>query len=589
MAKPPLPPATAPLEDEDGSLRRGGGERGLSLSEKLAAGLTSRLYATPLHRFRLRGRFPLKLLAAPADPIPGDPQIGERIVAGRLIHAGHTAMTRDINFREAGPPPEWINWAHGWEWLRDLAILPDREAARREAENLVGRWLASFNEYDALAWRADLTGTRLLMALGHARLILSSPNQIYRSAVLSAMATWARHLDRAARRGTEGLGQARALCGLYAAGILIPGGDTRAAAALAGLNQLLPALVLPDGGIASRAPVDALALADLLIFAAGAAEALGNRAPPVFADTLARLAPALRGLMLGDGQIGSWHGGAVIGPDALDRLSRKVATGSEIRRGGRWSGYHRLSAGRSVVVMDAGPPPSARLSNSGHAGSLAFEMSDGPDRLISNCGGVRGLQTPLAPALASGLSTTAAHSTLVIADTNSTRIRDDGTLAAGVEEVTLALRSSAEGQLIDTSHNGYAKRFGMLVRRRLFLVADGTELAGEDLIEAASTGLLRRRAERGFDVRFHLGPGVSATPTADGMGALLKTPSGRIWAFKLQLDDGPEVNQRPRLAIEPSVWVDAAGTIQRTQQLVVSGTTHGMAADVHWSLKRAGK
>ncbi|WP_310475206.1 heparinase II/III family protein [Sandarakinorhabdus sp.] len=588
MARPsspsdPLPPDSH-AGDEDASLRRGEGDRGLSLSEKLAAGLTARLYATPLHRFRLRGRFPLKLLAAPADPVPGDPHIGERILAGRLIHAGHTAMTRDITFREAGPPAQWLEWAHGWEWLRDLAILPDREAAKRAAENLVERWLANMGEYDALGWRADLAGTRLMMALGHAPLILSSSNQIYRSAVLSAMATWARHLDRAARRGTEGLIQAKALCGLYAAGTLIPGGEVRASAALAGLNQLLPALVLPDGGIASRSAVDALALADLLIFTANAPEALGNRAPPVFADTLARLAPALRGLMLGDGQIGAWHGGAVIGADALDRLSRKVATGTEIRRGGRWSGYHRLSAGRSVVVIDAGPPPSARLSSSGHAGTLAFEMSDGPDRLITNCGGVRGLEAPLAPALASGLSTTAAHSTLVIADTNSTRIRDDGTLAAGVEEVTLALRSNVEGQLIETSHNGYARRFGMLVRRRLFLTTDGTELAGEDLIEAAPAGLLRRSAERAFDVRFHLGPGVSATPTADGMGALLKTPAGRIWAFKVRLESGAG-----RLAIEPSVWVDAAGNIQRTQQLVVSGGTQKMAADVHWSLKRAGK
>ena len=585
MAKPPQQPE---LEDEDGSLRRGDGERGLSLSERLAAGLATRVYASPLHRLRLRGRFPLKLLGVPVDPVPGDPHIGERIVAGRLIHAGHTAMTRDMSFRETAPPAEWQDWAQGWEWLRDLAILPDREAARRAAENLVARWLASFAEFDPLAWRADLTGTRLMMALGHAPLILSSSNQIYRSAVLSAMATWARHLDRAARRGSEGLGKARALCGLYAAGTLIPGGEVRAAAALAGLNQLLPALVLPDGGMASRAPIDGLALADLLIFTAGAPEALGNRAPPVFADTLARLAPALRGLMLGDGQIGAWHGGAVIGADALERLSRKVATGSEIRRGGRWSGYHRLSAGRSVVVVDAGPPPSARLSNSGHAGTLAFEMSDGPDRLISNCGGVRGLERtaagPLAPALASGLTTTAAHSTLIIADTNSTRIRDDGTLAAGVEEVTLALRGSAEGQLIETSHNGYARRFGMLVRRRLFLTADGNELAGEDLIEAAPAGLLRRRAERAFDVRFHLGPAVSATPTADGLGALMKTPAGRIWAFKVRLESGVG-----RLTIEPSIWVDAAGTIVRTQQLVVSGTTQKMAADVHWSLKRAGK
>ncbi len=85
-------------------------------------------------------------------------------------------------------------------------------------------------------------------------------------------------------------------------------------------------------------------------------------------------------------------------------------------------------------------------------------------------------------------------------------------------------------------------------------------------------------------MRFHLGPGVSATPTADGMGALLKTPSGRIWAFKVRLESGAG-----RLAIEPSVWVDGAGSIQRTQQLVVSGGTQKMAADVHWSLKRAGK
>ena len=581
MAQPPASPDFP--DDEDASLRRGDGDRGLSLSERLAAGLATRVYASPLHRLRLRGRFPLKLLGVPVDPVPGDPHIGERILAGRLIHAGHTAMTRDISFQESSPPAQWQAWAHGWEWLRDLAILPDRAAARRAAENLVERWLASFSEYDPLAWRADLAGTRLLMALGHAPLILSSSNQIYRSAVLSAMATWARHLDRAARRGGEAQPRARALCGLYAAGTLIPGGEARAAAALAGLHQLLPTLVLPDGGMASRAPVDALALTDLLLFTAAAPQALGNRAPPLFADTLARLAPSLRGLMLGDGQIGAWHGGAVIGADALERLSRKVATGTELRRGGRWSGYHRLSSARSVVVIDAGPPPSARLSNSGHAGTLAFEMSDGPDRLISNCGGVRGLPGPLAPALAAGLSTTAAHSTLIIADTNSTRIRDDGTLATGVEEVTLALRSSAEGQLIEASHNGYVRRVGMLVRRRLFLTADGQELAGEDLIEAASSGLLRRRAERAFDVRFHLGPGISATPTADGLGALLKTPTGRIWAFKLRMEIAG------RLAIEPSVWVDAGGNIVRSQQLVISGTTQKMAADVHWSLKRAGK
>jgi uncharacterized heparinase superfamily protein len=575
-------PKAPPTEADQASLRRDGGDRGLSLAERAAAHLTRQLYATPLHRLRLRGRFPLKLLGVLADPVPGDPHLAERIIAGRLIHAGHTVMIRDLDFRHSGAPAAWTAWAHGWGWLRHLAMLPDQKAALAAAENLAQRWLAGFGEYDPLAWRPDITGDRLLMLLAHAPVILGGSNQIFRSAVLSAMATWARHLDRAAPRLPEGLGQARAWCGLYAAGVLIPGGEVRTARALAALENLLPRLVLPDGGIASRTPADALALAQYLLLIGSAAEAIGSRAPRLFADTLARLMPSLRGMVLGDGRVGAWHGGAVIGSDALDRLARKAATGTELRRSGRWSGFHRLSAGRSVVVIDAGPPPHARLSSNGHAGTLAFEMSDGTDRLITNCGGTAGLPVELAPALAAGLATTAAHSTLVIADTNSTRIRDDGTLGIGVGEVTMAYRSGGEGQLIEAAHDGYARRLGMMVRRRLFLTPDGNELAGEDVIEAAPPTLLRRRGERAFDLRFHLGPGVSATPTADGMGALLKTPSGRIWAFKAG-------GEGCRLAIEPSLWIDEAGTIHRTQQLVLSGQTIKAAADLRWNLRRAGK
>ncbi len=342
MARKPTPPEplAEPLPDDEseGRLLRVAGDRGLSLSERVSAKVSTSLYKTPLHRLRLRGRFPLKLLGVPEDPVPGDAAIGERIRAGRLIHAGHTAMTLDISFLEPAPTA-WHDWTNGWEWLRDLAAhAPDHKAGAAIAEPLVTRWLASFAEFEATGWRADVTGTRLLFALGHAPLILSSADQIYRSALLSALATWARHLDRAAFRLPDGLPRARALCGLYAAGMLIPGGEARAAAALAALDRLLGALVLPDGGIATRAPVDALALAELLLFTANTGPALGLRPPPLFADTLARLVPSLRGLALGDALIGAWHGGAAIAAVPLERLAKRAATGAELVRAGRWSG-----------------------------------------------------------------------------------------------------------------------------------------------------------------------------------------------------------------------------------------------------------
>ena len=603
MARPAAPPSAVPGSTDDNEadlegadfegadfegerrLLRVAGDRGLSLSERLAARVSTSLYKTPLHRMRLRGRYPLKLLGVPQDPVPGDAAIGERLLAGRLIHAGHAAMTRDLSFAEPGVPSAWRDWAHGWEWLRDLAAaVPDTKSGAKIAEPLVARWLARFGGFDAAAWRADITGTRLLFALGHAPLILSSPDQVYRSLVLSAMAIWARHLDRAAFRLPDGLAGARALAGLYAAALLIPGGEARAAAALAGLDRLLGILVLPDGGIVTRAPADALALAELLLFVSAAAPAIGVRPAPLFAHTLARLVPSLRGLALGDAAIGGWHGGAAIGAAPLDWLAKHAATGTAISRAGRWSGYHRLSAGKTVIVIDAGPPPLARVSGIGHAGTLAFEMSDGADRVITNCGGTHGLASPLPAALADGLRTTAAHSTLVIADTNSTRIRNDGVsgraLGLGVEEVVVQTRHSEEGHWIEASHDGYGRRFGMTVRRRLFVSPGGEDVRGEDVIEPAARSALQRRPDRDFDVRFHLGPGVTATPTADGAGALLKLPAGRVWAMKAR---------GGTLGIEPSVWIDPEGHIHKTQQLVISARTDKAASSIAWSFKRAGK
>ncbi len=583
MAKPPSK-TEEPAETRATLQRTGGsfaGDKGQSLSERLAARLTARLYSSPLHRLRLRGQFPLKLLGVAADPVPGDSAIGERIMAGRLIHAGHTAMLRDLDFASPAHPPAWRDWANSWLWLRDIAAFrPEPADGARLAEPLAARWLARFPSYEGTAWRADVTGQRLLMVFSHAPLLLSSSDQVYRSLLLAAVATWARHLDRAALKLPAGLPRARALAGLWAAGLMLPGGEARAARALAGLESVLGALVLPDGGIATRAPVDALALADLLLHAGAAAEAIGKRPPLAFQDAMARLVPALRGLALGDGTVGAWSGSAAVAAPALDRLARLSPTGAALSRGGGGSGYHRLAAGKTVLVIDAGPPPIARLAPDGHAGTLAFEMSDGDQRLITNCGGVRGLAAPLPGALAAGLRTTAAHSTLVVADTNSTRIRDDGMLGQGVETVTVESRSSSEGSWLEASHDGYARRFGLLVRRRLWLAPDGNDLRGEDALEPVPGARLRGRRARPFDIRFHLGAGIAATPTADGTGALLKLANGRVWAMKAS--GGP-------VTIEPSLWIGADGQLVKTQQLVISAATEQRAASIGWSLKRAGR
>src|SRR3546814_17320858 len=73
----PRPEAEAqgdPAEEIEAGKRlvRIGGDRGVSLAERIASQFRLLAWKSPLHRMRLRGRFPLKLITVPHDPLSGE-------------------------------------------------------------------------------------------------------------------------------------------------------------------------------------------------------------------------------------------------------------------------------------------------------------------------------------------------------------------------------------------------------------------------------------------------------------------------------------------------------------------------------------
>ena len=67
--------------------------------------------------------------------------------------------------------------------------------------------------------------------------------------------------------------------------------------------------------------------------------------------------------------------------------------------------------------------------------------------------------------LVQALRTTAAHSTLTVADTNSTAINADGSLGKGVGDVVVDRAEDNDFSRIDASHDGYVRPFGLLHQR----------------------------------------------------------------------------------------------------------------------------
>jgi uncharacterized heparinase superfamily protein len=280
---------------------------------------------------------------------------------------------------------------------------------------------------------------------------------------------------------------------------------------------------------------------------------------------------------LGDEALSSWQGGNMGSKRRLHAALESSGVRARPLRQARGWGYQRLEAKGTIVVVDAAPPPPSRAFSGGCASTLAFELSDGANRLVVNCGGGGEAVGALPADLVRALRTTAAHSTLTLGDRNSTAILDDGSLGKGVGQVELARDETAGIGVIEASHDGYVRRYGLVHQRQLTLSADGRELRGQDNL--ICEGRRRKGQAVPFAVRFHLAPDVEVATTADGQGALLRVRGSSVWQFRCR---------GGKLSIEDSLWVDGNARPHETQQLAIVGESAADGAAIAWMFRRPG-
>ena len=522
------------------------------------------------------GRQPLRLVAVPRDHVIGDRARGDALLAGRLSIGSETVNLAEIDFAALGSTTPLAREIQGFGWLRDLAASASREKGARLAEAIAGRWLIAHGTRVDDAWAPDLWGARILHWTAYAPYILSSRDAGYRSALLNTLARGARHLDGHADKAAPGLPRITAWAGAVTAALTLQGGMTRLTRGESGLMRALSGAQYEDGGLMSRSPQEQMLLVDRLGLVREAYFAAKQTLPDALENAAAAALAALHGVTMGDGALSSWQGG---NPGDAPRLAALVeGCGLRARplRAARGWGYQRMSALGTVIVLDAAPPPPPRMAAAGCASTLGIEISDGAQRLVVNCGGPGALPTDMPRTLIDALRTTAAHSTLVIDDTNSTAILPDGSLGKGVTDVVIDRGEDNDSSRLEASHDGYLKGFGLLHQRRLSLGNDGKEVRGEDIL--TPKGRRRIRESAPYTIRFHLAPGIEPTVTAAGMGAILRSPGAPAWSFRCR---------GAMIMVEKSLVIDPHGGPVQTLQLVVVGEITGAGGEVAWQFRRS--
>ncbi|NCP19634.1 MAG: heparinase [Erythrobacter sp.] len=566
------------VPQEIGAPRVGPGERLVRIA--YAAGIRGRFLTSPLSKPEKR-----RVLSTVNPPLAGDRAAGMALRAGHFLVHGVKLPIAQLEFgpgtRQQAPLIE--RHIHSYAWLRDLAGSGARPQVEATALRIHRLWLDAHPlPAKGPAWEIEATARRTLAWLVHAPLILS--NKAVRGRTLAALDKTADWLDAMATKAPDKQGEIHAWAALVAAGLLLPEGKPRRLFAEAGLARALGDYVGEDGGVQSRSPLGQIELLDLLTELA-ACYASVKKDPPKFIAAVSELiVPPLLAVVHGEGGLGNWQGAGAVSSDKVAEIVSASGVRTRPLKEPRGWGYHRASAGKTILQFDAAPPPLARYARSGCASTLAFELSSHGQRIVVNCGGAAWAGGQVPARIEQGLRATAAHSTLVLEDVNSTAILIKGKLGAGVGEVEVDRRTmgGARGGAtrIEASHDGYASRFGLVHRRALVLREDGTELAGEDvLLPASKRG---KRGKVGYAIRFHLGVGIAARLSEDRKGVALALADGSHWQFRVAGE------YTGTLSIEDSLFVDGHGRPQPIQQIVLQGLTPRSGGSFAWLFKKMG-
>lgn len=561
------------------------GSRPIRSSATQAPGLTDKLarwghtlVMAPFHLLALGHGTPGSFFAVAPDPWPGDAVSGQRLLSGAFAAGGETGSIvtsdQDPPWQRPGAGELWLGALNSFGWLRDLRDCGDPAGAGL-AVRLIDDWMAREGRFSPSTWKREVIAHRIVEWIRHYDWLSTAADPGFAGRFVQSLARQRLHLKRVSRNlaGHEAVAVLKATIFADLAFLREGKGYEKSLdQALARLARFVKRYVLHDGVVAERAPHLQVAVLRHLIDVRAALESAERKPAAELTAAIDRLAPMLRFFRHGDGGLalfnGTWEGDRA----AIDLVLARSGSGEGAPSMALASGFQRLAAGTSLLIADAGSPPGRGMDSEAHAGTLSFEMSAAHERLIVNCG-----VHPGAPReWRQFMRFTAAHSTAVVDDTNSSEITDHGVLEYRAGNVLVDRAEDQGAQWLDMSHDGYRSLYGIIHRRRLWLSPDGGDLRGEDMFTGPE-GRPVTTPDRRFIVRFHLHPAVKATLAQSGQAVLMRLPSGRGWRLRAS---------GAGIGLAESIYLGEEGRQRRTEQIVLVGQIPIEGAIVKWALTR---
>lgn len=515
----------------------------------------------PLIRWTWTGPASDEWVGALGEFRPTDRETVLEMMQGRYLFSSKLVDTHGVSpFAIEVDHGDWLDDLQAFAWLRHFRDARTDEE-RRFARALTLDWIGREGSFDRDIWAPSLCARRVLNWLRHFNILVEGASMEQTATIARSLSTQIQSLRLRGVLATEPVDALLAAIALVGVALCNESAESDINSRLRRVHRLLEQQIDDDGLHRSRCAKVQVQILVELITIRQALRRNQEQYANEFTELLESMHRALDAVSLGTGEPAYFNGTGQMAHDLV--VAVQAQSPARARATGVAGGYGRLIAGRSIVVADSGLVPPPEYGRNAHASALAFEFSHGRDLVVCNCGPAPTGMENNRHLFRQGI----AHSAPTINALSAASIPATGPLTGRLVSIGAPTEIEADeaDHSLSLATHGYEDRFGVIIQRRLTLLAEGKTLVGQDK-------LIRKggRVSGACAIRFHLAHQAEVQEGEDLVR--LKLSSGAIWTF---LWEGAEMR------VEDSVRQSTYFGFHRTKQIVLD-VLAADAEEVSW-------
>ena len=455
---------------------------------------------------------------------------------------------------------------HNFFWLFTL----DLKSSKNITQFIILKWIKSNNNYNSKNWEIDTLSKRVIAWISNSKLTYEDSNEDYKKKFNEIIQKQANHLINEIERSKNLDDKIIGCSALILVGLAYQYKSKYLEFGLNLLKKIIKYSLDAEGFPRSRNIRQLNFYYKYFVLIREWLKDSQTEIPEYIDETIYNLGNAYSLTYQSLKQSILFNGNHEINNDDFDNYLIKF--GYKFKNKNQEVGGYSIQRNKKIaLIMDVGPSPEKKFSKDYQSGALSFEIISNGNKIICNSGYFQNYEHKLNELSKSS----ATHSTLIVDNTSSCKLRKVGNKSSVIEKGLKILSKSSVFEKnywnIIASHNGYLKKYGIVHERKIEFFPENKKFIGTDTLKKK-----KNYKNTNFEIRFHLHPYSKIMKTQDSKSIFVELYN-EGWKFTC---NNYEIN------LETGLYFGKKSSYIENKNIFISSMTQNENQNIKWEISK---